>query len=67
MGAAARRGGRRGRAACVLGTRSFHRADRLRLAGPVRAAPMGFRADGDIREIIEAFVQDDLGGEFAAS
>jgi len=31
-----------------------------------RAASMGFRGDDNFREIIEAFIGDDLGGEFVA-
>ena len=31
---------------------------------PERATSMGFRADTTIHEIIEAFVEDELGGEF---
>jgi nucleoside-diphosphate-sugar epimerase len=31
-----------------------------------RAGDMGFRGDDSFREIIEAFIEDDLGGEFVA-
>jgi len=33
---------------------------------PRRAEALGFRADGDMHEVIEAFVEDDLGGRPAA-